>query len=67
MLKTLGTYSSWKTHGMQRQLVNVKDEFVYIPILEVLERMLQNQTIFEEVTMLVIMVSIIIAVLLDIR
>ena len=52
---------------MQRQLVDVKDEFVYIPILEVLERMLQNQTIFEEVTMLVIMVSIIIAVLLDIR
>lgn len=34
---------------MQKRLVQARDEFVYIPILQVLEQMLQNQTIFDEV------------------
>ncbi len=34
---------------MHRRLVEAKDEFVYIPIFDVLERMLNNRTIFEEV------------------
>lgn len=46
---TLGTYQSWQTKGAQRKIVEVKDEFMYIPILEVLERMLQNPSIYEEV------------------
>lgn len=46
---TLGSYQAWLTHGTGRQLVEVKDEFVYVPLLQVLERMLQNDSIFEEV------------------
>ena len=47
---TLGSHQAWQTHGTGRQLVEVKDEFVYVPLLQVLERMLQNNSIFEEVT-----------------
>lgn len=47
---TLGSYQAWQTQGTGRQLAEVKDEFMYVPILEVLERMLQNNRFFEEVT-----------------
>ena len=46
---TLGSYQSWQTQGTGRQLVEVKDEFMYVPLLKVLERILQNRSIFEEV------------------
>ena len=46
---TLGTYQAWQSQGAGRRLVEAKDEFMYVPLLEVLQRMLQNNAILEEV------------------
>ena len=46
---SLGTHHVWKKNGPKRRLVEVSDYFMYVPIKDVLERMLQNDTIFEEV------------------
>lgn len=47
---TLGSYQSWQTKGTQKKLVEMKDEFTYIPLLDVLEKMLANRSIYEEVS-----------------
>lgn len=41
-----------KTSGRQAgQLVHKQDKFVYIPVLEVLEALLQNESFFSQVIM----------------
>lgn len=45
----LGVRRTWKGHGTKRCAIEKKDTFSYVPILSVLEKMLHNQSIFEQV------------------
>lgn len=45
----LGKRHTWKGYGNKRRAIEKVDTFSYIPILAVLERMLQNSSIFEQV------------------
>ena len=47
--KTLGTVRSWVAQGSKRRIIERADTFVYIPIIEVLRRMLQNDAVYEQV------------------
>ena len=48
-MHTFSTYMDWvMVHGICK-LVQVKDTFQYIPIIGVLQAMLQNQAIYKEV------------------
>lgn len=49
----LGIKYVWKGSGLTRRMVQKKDTFSYVPILAVLERMLQNSSIFQEVNFFV--------------
>ena len=46
---SLGSHQEWKTRGTKRTIAEVSDDFMYIPIKDVLEQMLQNSDVIEEV------------------
>ena len=52
----LGIKYVWKGSGLTRRMVQKKDTFSYVPILAVLERMLQNSSIFQEVNVFVLFI-----------
>ena len=49
--QVFGSHYMWKTIKGIRKLVVVKDTFQYIPIIDVLQAMLNNDIIFEEVNL----------------
>ena len=51
----LGTRRKAKGLGAKRQLVEVEDSFMYVPILETIQTLLNNQTVLEEVRCVYIM------------
>ena len=51
----LGTRRKAKGLGAKCQLVEVEDSFMYVPILETLQTLLNNQTVLEEVRFVCIM------------
>ena len=45
----LGTRLTYRGHGRKRQLVQKRDDFVYVPLLKTLRAMLKNDDILQEV------------------
>ena len=59
---TFGTRYQWKTVHGKRKLVEIKDTFQYIPLLDVLQAMLNNDSIFKEVQYILLFYIIIIII-----
>ena len=42
----------WKGTGSKRRCKSIRDEVMYVPVLETLQNMLKNQTVISEVYIL---------------
>ena len=40
----------WKGFGSKRRCKSIRDEVMYVPVLETLQNMLKNQTVISEVS-----------------
>ena len=45
----LRTQLTYRGHGCKRQLVEKRDDFIYVPLLQTLQAMLKNDEILQEV------------------